>query len=344
MCHRKQNKWSFKQIFSTKNRTLLPVGFFLVIAGIFLAWEKASLSEIPYWVDRGPVIEISSEIPMANFNVRCNVKDEGIFSLALGAGDSLDEPCRIWVFVYDFSFPFRWEIRSGEVENLLLYSEFANDSANNDEITSESDYFLERIFLSQATGLREGESIEWCNGIIYEECFTAVINPGEQTSVEIKFQMDSQHAVWKDNGDIIVRMPVIMEDRGMAVYDTTIGEFKENIDNGKYNLLPYLSSKLIDEVPLFEPALKIIGRYASEYIYNPNYILNKTTLEPEELLPCFYWTAGIQWVPFLSFHDLRFDRIQFIRTWFSGLLTAVGSGMVTIPLSDWLQFTHENQK
>lgn len=341
---KKKNPPSIQAPPQKRHWPLVLMGSLFIVVGIFLAWERSPSSENPDWINFGPVIEISSETYKADLNVRCYVVEDGSFTFCLGAGEHLNDPCRAWVFITDLSFPYRWEIRTGEVENRLLSFENTNESANLDGTTSERDYPAERRFLSKKTGLSTGESIGWLNGPIYMECFTAVINPGEETSCEINFQMDPQHAVYEVNGNIIVRMPLIMSDRSALIYDMTASNIKELLDAGQYDMLPYFSNYLIDEDPLFETDLNITGKYDSEYTLGSNYFINNILPDPEQLLPSLSWTEELQWIPFLSFHDLRHDRSQFIYAWISGILIALGSGLATLPFSDWIQSAKRKQK
>lgn len=311
------------------------IGILCIAGGLGLNWNTATASDPPDWVNESAIITIDAEKPWADINVRCNVVKDGSLTLSLSAGERLDEPVRVWVTVLDFFYPFHWEVSDAAFSNVTLY--YA-DSAG--EATD--DYPAERTFISRKNDRTHGESNGYFSKMLYFEYFTTVIEPGEQ-SREIKLQMDPEHTEYRTGGDIIIRMPYITGARRMPAYTMSVSDFGAIIESGDYNMLPYFSNCMIDGAAVFESALNITADYYSEYVYLSKYIVTSVQPSPEMLFPSCYWKESLQWIPHIVFHDLSYDKHSLIRSWFSGILIAIGSGLLVLPLSDWIQPMEKNK-
>ena len=329
MAHKKQRQLANKQP-AKKKRHVAKIlsGIICIVIGLYLNWDTAGPADVPNWIGKGPLIDIGTEEIRANISVRCNVMEGGIFVLNLSAGEQLDEPVRVWITVLDFYYPFHWEIRDDGTDNVILVH------ASDEESTS--DYPIERTFISQKTDRMSGESIDFFSKWIYGEVFTTVIAPGEGTR-KIKFQMEPEHTEYRSGGDVIIRMPYIVGARNMPVYDMSISDFYDIIESGDYNLLPYFSNYMIDGAALFESDLNISGDYSSEYIFHPNYVMTNIQPNPVQLFPFYFWRESLQWIPYIVFHDLGYDERSLTLSWISGILITIGSGLLVLPLSEWIQ-------
>lgn len=315
-----------------KRHTAMLIGSLLILlCGIWWGWDdSSSVLDVPDWAAAGPVIEIAAEVQGGDLSVWCSVEKEGIFTLHLQGGQHFEEAAQVWVLVQDLSFPFRWEIVDGEVTYRVLSLQ---DTDGNVEADGYPD---NRKYVSEVLGFTSGESVDLLGMGCNTALFAADIEPGAEGSCMLQFQMDPNHAEYRVGNDIIIRMPWIINSRGAPVYQMMPEDFKELIDAGSYNMLPQFSNFMIDGIPMFETMPVIKGDYFSEYTYNPDIVINSIYPEPSEVIPSVSWQDRLQWIPYLSFHNLNDDRSQFFYTWLSGLLIAVGSGLLVLPLANWL--------
>lgn len=337
MSNKNQTRLSDKRL-SPKDRHMVKIlsGILCLAVGLYLNWDIAAPTDIPEWVNTGPIIDISAEKARANIDVRCDVMESGIFTLNLSAGARLSEPVRVWIFVSDPFYAFNWEIMNSSVDNVVLaYADSVEETAN--------DYPIERTFISERTGCMNGESRGYLSDWLHAEAFTTVITP-EEGDRKIKFQMEPEHVEYRTAGDIIIRMPYVINARNMPVYDMSMSDVNAMFESGDYNILPYFSNCMVDKAPLFETALNICGDYYSEYIVHHNYIMTSIQPNPVQLLPSYRWVESLQWIPYIIFHDLNYDRNSLICTWVGGILIAVGSGLLVLPLPDWIQSMEKSRR
>lgn len=316
---------------SKKKRHVIKIlaGILFIALGLCCNWDITAPADVPRWIDSGPYIIISAEELWANIDVGCHVWENGNFVLSLSAGERLYEPVRIWVTVMDIYYPFHWEISDGVIDNVSLrYAHYGEEVA--------SDYPIERTFISQKTDRTSGESKEHMSEWLYSEVFTAVITPGEE-SCEIKFQMEPDHTEYRIGGDVIIRMPSITNARDMPAYNMNVSDLDAIIESGDDNILSYFSNGVIDGTVLFETTLNINGNYYSEYMLDSNYVMTSIQPNPVLMSPSYIWRESLQWVPYIVFHDFGYDKCSFIFNWIGGILITVGSGLLVLPLSDWIQ-------
>lgn len=308
------------------------LGLFSIIVGTVIIWDPFSPSDIPEWVGMGPAIQIAAESFMAGISVDCHVAADGAVAISLSAGDSLEEPVRVWVTVEDLYFPFQWEVGDAVSNRILSQEDGAGDE----------NYPSNRRFTSQESGLTSGTSHGYLGDLIHIEWFSTVINP-EASDRKIWLQMDPEHTEYQNGSNIILRMPQVVSSRSMPALKMTTSDFKDLINAGQYDMLQYFSNCMIDGNASFVPALTMQGDYFSDYTFRPNYILSSIQPDPERLLPDFIWEEKLQWIPYVSFHDINQDWGGLIASWFSGILIAVGSGLVVLPLPGWLQSGRRNR-
>lgn len=304
-------------------------GILCIAGGLYLNWDTAAPADVPAWISLRPLIDISAEDPWANVNVLCSVMEGGSFVLNLSAGALLDEPVRVWISVQDFCYPFQWEIRDEAIDNIIL------GYPNSDEAAS-SDYSIGRTFISQKTNRMSGESREYWSGSEYREVFTTVIAPGEE-NCEIQIKMEPEHTECLIGSDIIIRMPIITSARHMPIYNMDASDMKALLESGDINILPYFSNCMIDGAAVYETTLDIHGSYYSDYISDSNYVLSSIQPNPEMMFPSCAWDESLQWIPYIAFDDLRLEKRSLRRNWYGGILITVGSGLLVLPLSDWIQ-------
>lgn len=326
---RKKNKQLLNKQFSSQKRRVAKIlgGILFIVIGLCFAGDTASSEDVPFWISTGPIINISSECYMASIDVLCSVRESGNFVLILSAGEYLHEPVRVWVTVQDFCYPFQWEIGNDAIDNVVL------SIADSEEIIS--DYPIERTFTSHKTDRMNGESIEYLPGWLYKEVFTTVITPGEG-SCKMIFKMEPEHTEYRIDGDVIIRMPIIASAQNMPIYNMDASDVKAFIESGETNILPLFSNCMIDGALLYGTTLDINGSYYSNYLLDSNYVLGSIQPNPELLSPSYSWNESLQWVPYIAFRDLSYDERSLVCKWFSGILIAIGSGLLVLPLSDWI--------
>ena len=328
MTHKK-NKQLLNKQFSAKKRRVAKIlgGILCIVIGLCFDGNTASSTDVPLWISIGPIINISSESPWASIDVLCSVRESGSFVLILSAGEYLHEPVRVWVTVQDFCYPFQWEIGNDAIDNVVL------STAGSEEKIS--DYPIERTFVSHKTDRMSGESIEYLSGWLYEEVFTTVITPGEG-SCKMIFNMEPEHAECRIGGDVIIRMPIVASAQNMPIYNMDASDVKAFFESGETNIIPLFSNCMIDGAVLYGTTLDINGSYFSDYILDSNYILGSIQPNPELLFPSCSWDESLQWVPYIAFRDLSYDECSLVHNWISGILIAIGSGLLVLPLSDWI--------
>lgn len=323
MKHTKRKQHILNKIFMKIRCHKLLMGGILIGAGVILSLDLSFSREAPTWIHMGPVISIYTERIGENISIICEVDDNGNIDIGLTKADNRSEKVRVWIYVNEFpSLSFQWRVNN--IDNVILVPANANDL---------QDYPAERTFLSLKTGYLEGQTQD--TELFPMRIFTVEIEPGK-AGYQMRIMMNPEKLEYQNGGEIMIRLPVIMAGRNMPLYDMEVGDFIDFMGSGETNLAPLFSECMIDGNLLFTPDLNISASYASKYYLGPDCLVSSVMPEPIMLDPYIAWEEKLQWAPSVSLRNLKYDRGIICKNIIGGILTAIGSSIVIIPISKWL--------
>lgn len=123
--------------------------------------------------------------------------------------------------------------------------------------------------------------------------------------------------------------------RNAPVYHMDTGDFLELAQLGDASWEFWNCQ--IDGKPILDTHLYVHGTYEGDYCNKSDYVLRKVVPTPEFVEPIILWEEENQWAPELVFHEYAYDKTVTRKSWLGGVLIAFGSGLVVLPLSEWLK-------
>ena len=309
-------------------------GVLLIIVGAFCSMDVSFKKESRLWENPGISIQIAAERYLAEIEAKCYVNEEGKVTLRLFAGEWPKEPVRVWIFITDLYWPFEWETADG-IENVTLHFLHSDGEILEEEYTAAVLLNGVQRLVSQRTSCNSGISEKNILGS-YNEFFTALIEP-EGDDYYLYFQMKPEYVELESKGNTWIRIPWVVSMRQGTGYQMDVNDFKDLMETGIEGDSFFLNNCIIDDHVVTEPDLYISGRYRAKYCTQSDYIIEKIVPKAEIVIPDIVWNDKIQLIPTLIFHDLNYEKIAAAKSWFGGILIALGSGLAVLPLSGWIK-------
>ncbi len=312
------------------------VGIIMLVIGTLMSLDISFREKTKKEIEMTPYIAIANESDWAGINVSCYVKNGGEIILGVKNGPQMDKAVRVWIFIINIGKPFNWEVSEG-VEQVILTDSVSDGKSFLEQYIVSPYFAISRTYTSQKTDDLQGMSREYK----YRECtmfngevFTTMIEPKGESRY-IHFQMDIEDVEYLQEGDIVINMPRIFPMRNAPVYHMDTGDFLELAQLGDASWEFWNCQ--IDGKPILDTHLYVHGTYEGDYCNKSDYVLRKVVPTPEFVEPIILWEEENQWAPELVFHEYAYDKTVTRKSWLGGVLIAFGSGLVVLPLSEWLK-------